>query len=216
MRRVNWNGLKVPVVVPVIKKGDRVECTIKGVLKYGVVVKGGKVITVILDGGVYEVKGQASAFSLSDHPLLKDDPSIMDKYSVHGYKEIAGHGDSPTFQAKIYKDGKPFLNVSNDGWGGNNDYGYGAGVEEFYNDAKAWALSNGDAELIDPNDDWVYWYQFKRPYGVTSKMYIAEFEDFRSSKCEEIKNDTEEIKNDTFDKLYTMNVKKNLESLGGL
>jgi len=69
-----------------LKKGNRVEFTMKGKIEYGVVTKGGaKKIKVTLDGGEHEVSGHASLFRLSDHPLAKDlVPSPMDKYSIAG------------------------------------------------------------------------------------------------------------------------------------
>ncbi len=46
----------------------------------------------------------------------------MNGYSIKGYRSIRGHGDSPTFEATLCKDGKPVLRATNDGWGGPNLY----------------------------------------------------------------------------------------------
>lgn len=83
------------------KKGARVQYTEKGVTKYGVVIKGGsKRITVILDGGVNEVRGHPSLFEASTQPLPVDAiKTAMDYYKITGYKE---------FRAMIHK-GYPFV-----------------------------------------------------------------------------------------------------------
>ena len=88
-------------------KGNRVKFELKGEVKYGVVFKGGsEMVVVIEDGGMKEFKGHADWFELSEHPLPKDEPSDMDRYSLKGYKEINGHGDSRTFEAIILENGR--------------------------------------------------------------------------------------------------------------
>lgn len=159
------------------KKGQRIECTFKGETKYGVVSKGGKnKITVVLDGGVTELKGHVSLFRTSDKPLPKDKPSVMDKWEVKKYKEIKGHGDTPTFEAAICLNGKPVIQAMNDGWGGPNMY-YGdfEVVKQFENDASEWAKTFGCKNATEMDGIWIEWYVFKRPYGVTAEQELAEF-----------------------------------------
>jgi len=166
-----------------LRKGDRVETlpNTKGEIKYGVISKGGQRPTMVLDGGKREITDYAKWFRHSEHPLPKDAPSAMDKYSIKGYKEIEGHGDSPTFSATICKDGKPILTVMNDGWGGCNSYQtlnyHERTVEtedQFSSDVKSW-MKQFNCDSIEPEDMWVEWFQYSRPYGVTAETYLGEF-----------------------------------------
>jgi hypothetical protein len=165
-----------------LRKGNRVKFEHNGVVTYGVVSKGGsKRVIVVEDGGVKQVKAPVDYFELSDHPLPKDAPSAMDKYSLKGYKEINGHGDSRTFEATICKNGKPILTVMNDGWGGCNCYQsvsyHERTVEtedQFKADVKSW-MKQFNCNMIEPEDTWVEWWQVERPYGVTAEAYLHKF-----------------------------------------
>lgn len=163
-----------------LKKGDRVECSYKGKTEYGVVVTCGDKVKVRLDGGKSELKGPALYFKLSDHPLPKDAPSEMDKYSIRGYKSITGHGDSPCFEATILENGKPILYVENDGWGGSNCYSRCNNTlvnveEQFRKAAKSWVAQFGYPDMFEPEDAWVDWWKFERPYGKLAQDMINEY-----------------------------------------
>lgn len=161
------------------KKGDRVEFDDNGVTKIGVVAKGGSGrIMVIYDGGSMQIRGGAQLFRHTDAPLPKDEPSAVDGYSLRGYKEINGHGDSRTFEATILKDGKPIGTVMNNGWGGCNEYyaGVNGSSEELrLLDAAVESafIQFGSRDRVELTDQWVEWYQHERPFGVTLRQSIA-------------------------------------------
>ena len=169
------------------KKGDRVECDYKGGIVYGIVHRGGKKsVTMVIDGGKEQLKGGAGLFRLSDEPLPTDEPNLMDKWSIKSYQSIEGHGDSPTFDAKICLHGKPVMRSSNNGWGGPNEYHTLKGVDrsieqQFYADVRAWMALFGDESAHDVGDLWIEWYMFHRPYGVTGKAYIGDFNETMAS-----------------------------------
>lgn len=164
------------------KKWDRIETDYKGKTVYGVVAKGGsKKIEMVLDGGKKALAGAPVFFRHSDKPLPKDPPNLMDKWGIRKYKEIEGHGDSPTFSAEITLNGQPVIHASNNGWGGPNFYerlnlkDKGV-VEAFKKDAEEWyKLFSGD-EPFEPDNLWITWHQFGKPYGETAKEHIADFD----------------------------------------
>ncbi len=164
-----------------LRKGDRVCFKVKDGFKQGVVLRGGaKKVTAIADSDPErEWSGPSSLFVPSDVPVPKDDPSPMDRYSLKGYKEIEGHGDSATFSAKICLDGKPLMHAGNNGWGGSNEYhplsmdtGYREALDAFTTAVKAWAKQFGYENMQEPEDWWVQWYQNERPYGVLAANSI--------------------------------------------
>ncbi|MFW6047309.1 MAG: hypothetical protein ACOCP4_05955 [Candidatus Woesearchaeota archaeon] len=178
---------KEDILTPEIsfKKGDRVETVneYKGEIVYGKVIKGGKKeITIVLDGGETTLSGDPALFKMSDKPMPEEPPNVMSKWGVKKYKEIDGHGDSPTFSAEITLNDKPVIHVSNDGWGGPNLYSnlhakskdY---VKDFLNDAKEWWSKNSNRSAIECEDLWVDWYVNKKEFGVTSIDYIKNFND---------------------------------------
>ena len=92
-----------------INKGQRVEWEEDGKTNRGTVLKGGcNRISVIHDGGKYITKANVNIFRPTAHELPKDPPSPTDRWGVVGYKEIQGHGDSPTFSAHITYNGKNY------------------------------------------------------------------------------------------------------------
>ena len=168
-----------------LKKGDRVEFTEKGETKYGVVSRGGAgKITVIMDGGEFQVTGHAPIFRKSDKPLAVDtEPSPMDDYGMVGYKEFSSP-DGGGFNAFITYKGKKILSAHDGGHGGEveihsvkkgSHYWNSPEQVKFQEDAKAWALQFGDKDGFGAVDCWIEWYAHKRPYGVTAKMYWEEF-----------------------------------------
>jgi hypothetical protein len=173
------------------KKGNRVEYTEKGETKYGVVSRGGSgTITVILDGGEYQVKGHASLFQLSSHPLATDtEASPMDQYAVTGYREFRSF-DGGGFNAFITKNKKKILEAYDAGEGGETQFmaiQKGSHVwespesKQFHEDAKAWAIQFGDRTGTEAAAMWIEWHVHKRPYGVTAKMYWEAFNERISS-----------------------------------
>jgi hypothetical protein len=161
------------------KKNDRVKCVHNGETLHGTVTKRrGRKLHVIIDGKTNsELIGSMKCFEASEKPLPVDEPSVMDKWSVKGYKEIEGHGDSPTFSAYIYLNNKKVIHVSNNGWGGCNSYqttkqGYSKYLNQFLKDADEWSEQFKNPLTFDKADTWVEWKQFSAPYGETAKIYF--------------------------------------------
>ena len=163
-----------------LKKGDRVEWLQNSgqsnKTHYGVVAKGGaKRVTVVRDGGELQVSGSPAHFKLSDKPLPNaTEVNPMSAYTIKAYKEISGHGDSPTFSAKICKNGKAIIHAGNNGWGGPNEYHFlGQGhltqslaMVKFLQAAKDWAKeATGQDDVDEAEDLWITWEVFERPYG---------------------------------------------------
>jgi len=176
-----------------LKKWDRVCCELDGETLHGVISKGGSnKVEMVIDGGKEAVKGHVSSFSTSDKELPKDPPdNVMNKYGVIGYKELSGHGDSRTFEADITLNGKKVIRVMNDGHGGCNEYhtisphGSREILSQFREDAKTWWEEYSSGKPFESDDFWVEWYQHKRPFGVTSKMYLEEHDQEMSKLFEE-------------------------------
>lgn len=162
-----------------MRKGDRVVFTIKNILTYGVVSRGGKgKITVIIDGGIKQISGHISLFKLSDVPLPKDDSSPMDKWSIKSYRNTGAGDETPQFTAKILLNGKPVINASNYGHGGSNDYhGNRAVIDSFEDDATAWAEQFGYKNPTEADDLWLGWAAEEKPYGVLAVDYLKSFVD---------------------------------------
>ena len=156
------------------KKGDRVEFLFKGENTYGVVLRGGKKLKVVIDGGINIVEGPAGLFYHSNKELPKDPPNPMDKWSIKKYKAIEGN-DGYCFSAIIYYEEKPVLEVHNSGNGGPNVY-YGLSdaryMKELENATKAWVKQFNNDDHFEIEDLWVEWYVSQRPYGVTAEMYL--------------------------------------------
>jgi len=157
------------------KKGDRVMFNTPDGVKVGTVVRGGsKKVSVLADGCLdMEYSGPSVLFKHATSSLPKDDPSPMDHYSIIGYKEIHGHGDTRTFEAKICLDGTPIIHVSNDGWGGSDFFqplsvskSWATQINAFLEASKSWAAQFGYPDMLEPESMWVEWYQHERPYGV--------------------------------------------------
>lgn len=104
-----------------LKKGDRVIWFDRkeNEEKHGVVIKGGRVkVTVILDGGEYQVSGSPQCFHIDSTPLPVDRDNPMSKYSLKGFREIPGHDDSLPFICTICYEGKPVCKAMDTGHGG--------------------------------------------------------------------------------------------------
>jgi hypothetical protein len=176
-----------------LKKGDRVKWTHKGQEYHGTVEKVKKdKLVVIHDGGEYSTTASVRFFTPDSTPIPKDTPTEMDRWSIKGYQEIPGHGDSPTFSAKLCLDGKPVMTACNDGHGGPNEYQLiflGEGMiakmravrDKFHQDILDWwiALAPADEKPMEPEDLWIDWWVHSRPYAVTGKQFIVQF-------CEEL------------------------------
>jgi hypothetical protein len=167
-------------------KGDRVEADIKGGVQLGTVEKvSGAKVTVVLDGGRASISGPPGAFRPSNVVQEQDPPSPMDRWTVQGYKRVAGHDDSTPFQATVCLDGVPMLHASNDGWGGCNRYVAMPGSLEklggthpavrLENDAYAFWTAAGLKEAREAADLWVTWKVEMRPWNVTAKGYADDF-----------------------------------------
>lgn len=172
------------------KKGDRVTFSMKDGQHFGVVAKGGKGnITVILDGGKEQIKTHARYFQISDHPLPKDKPNLMDKYSIKGLKSGGLNTDGEMWSATLLKKGQPIAHISQGGFGGPNDYSPQSihdreNIAQFRLDAAKWAeLFTGTPDFVEPEDTWAAWWLDQRPYGVTAKDMFKEYEEmFKKEK----------------------------------
>ncbi len=164
-----------------ISKGDRVEVTAKnGEVLTGTVIRGGKSVTAVVDGGETQVKAPAACFRRSDKPVPASPPSVMDKWGVKGYWQITGHGDTPTFHAKMTLDGKVVGEAMNDGHGGPNDYLFADGTlrARFLADCQTWAnqFSPAGTAIPEPDSMWLDWHVHARPFGRTAEAYLAAFQ----------------------------------------
>lgn len=162
-----------------IRKGDRVEITAKnGEILHGTVIRGGKTVTAVIDGGETQVKGPATAFRPSDKPVPAPPESVMDKWAIQSYREIKGHGDTPTFHAEITLNGEVVGQAMNGGHGGPNDYHFRdrALRSRFLNDCRQWAeqFTPGSRNIIEPDSVWLDWYVSDRPFGKTAEACLAD------------------------------------------
>jgi uncharacterized Fe-S cluster protein YjdI len=166
-----------------VKKGERVCMETGSGQVHGVVIKGGSnTIEMMADGGKQSSRGHVSLFSLSSKSLPYDPQNIMSKWGVSSYKEIPAHGDSRTFTANITLNGKKVISVGNSGWGGQNSYHRSSDghvsapvITQFIEETKQWWGDHGGEAAFEIEDLWVDWFQHRRPYGVTSQMYVDEF-----------------------------------------
>lgn len=175
--------------MPAYKKGARVEFIASdGRLITGTVLRGGSKKVQVVEDKVLDKYWSVppSRLAVSTTPLPRD-PEVtqMDRYEVRKYREIDGHGDSRTFSAEIWRDGHPLLVVMNNGWGGFNDYSAPTPelaksqrmhVDELRAHAHEWATRFGRRAPLEPEDDWIEWYQHERPYGITAREYNEKFQ----------------------------------------
>lgn len=163
------------------KKGDRVHISHKGQNIHGTVVKGGKRLKVVEDGGKNQWMVDAAICKPSLVPAPKDAPSALDKWGVSGYR-TAGGEETVRFEAYITLNGKRVLHASNDGRGGCNNYqnltghlyqgGEYAKLEADVKDAMRQFGRKWEFEVVDL---WVGWYTDGRAYQTFSD-YMAELE----------------------------------------
>jgi len=151
---------------------------------HGVVKRGGSdTVTVVLDGGKEQVKLPVTFLSLSNHPLPKDEPNVMDKYSIIKFQSA---GAGRMYSCTVCKDGRPFVEVEQHGHGAPNRYDPIDRKKDqdrkiymqFLKDAKEWTIMFGDQDAIEAEDTWVVWWMDLRPYGVTAQEHIKSFTDF--------------------------------------
>ncbi len=161
-------------------KGDRVETEYKGQTVLGTVLRVlNGAAKVAIDGGKITLRGPATAFRPTDVPAPRDPPTPADRWAVDGYRQIRGHGDSPTFHAWLTLDGRRVLEAMNDGRGGCNEYRGDVEVQRrLHDDMTAWseALCPG-ALTFEQADTWLDWYATQRPYGVLARTMLEEFRD---------------------------------------
>ena len=165
-----------------MKKGDRVEFVFEGETCYGVIFRGGKKPTVYRDGGERQIQGAAALFTISEHPLPADEPSVMDKWTIVSY---TGHGngeETPSFTARIALNGKIVLVASNHGTGGPNNYhpagvhkGSRALIDHLEADAKVWGKQFGYPYDFEAQDTWVEWAGREKIYGKKAVDYFKEY-----------------------------------------
>ncbi len=161
-----------------MRKGDRVEFIYEGNYAYGVVLKGGKgKITVIFDGGEKQIQARANGFRKSTRPLLVDEPSVMDKYSIASYKDSGFGEETPQFNAEIMLNGSVIMTARNSGQGGCNMYtAINREVsDQFEADAKEWGEQFGYPYKIEAHDTWVEWAGREKIYGMLAVDYFKEY-----------------------------------------
>lgn len=162
-----------------MKKGTWVKFNFNGNNYIGIIVKGGKTVSVQYkdENGVdLAVQGSEKAFTPTAEPQM-DTSSAMSAYSIKGFKEAGGE-ETVRFECSLYKNGKKIAIVSNGGYGGCNDYGWfdREAMMPFYDDTKQWAKDHG-VTLIESHDTWIDWMNIARPLGVNATEYIQEFKD---------------------------------------
>jgi len=161
------------------KKGDRVQFTNKD---EGVVIGTVKSINklglakVVQDGGKYEWK--IGAAKLQPGPALpKDEESLMDAWSVTGYKCIGGD-ETPMYTAKIRRDDRVVGRCSNGGSGGPDEFHFDDVTTRivFYADVKAWwKQMGGKGDTSEVEALWVDWFVNHKPVGITAKAYVDDY-----------------------------------------
>jgi hypothetical protein len=172
-----------------LSKGQYVEFVdAKGIKHTGVVEKGGTKISVVYDEGTMVCKGPASLFKVIAKPEMKEEPSVMDDWTVVGFKEHKDMSEETVaFTGKVAFRGKVVFEVSNRGHGGcmdiyliasnlisdNSDVKSKSLLEKFQKDAVAWAKQFGlKGEPIEVDESWVLWFATERPLGITAKKYF--------------------------------------------
>jgi len=161
-----------------MKKGSYVKFKFRENEYTGLIISGGKVFTVrfIFEGSLVELKGMPQQFTETDAPKM-DTSSAMDAYTVSGYKE-AGGDETIRFECTLLKNGKKIARVSNDGYGGCNEYcsftsSYDD-IKQFHADAKQWAKDH-DITLYETADTWFDWYTIVRAEFITADAYLDDF-----------------------------------------
>ena len=175
----------------VFKKSDRVMWQSKNevgilVTKFGVVEKSDMAFAkVVIDGGKYEYKVATRLLSHSQVPLPTDTiKTPMDAYEVRKYKAFPITHEPNHFQAEVWKDGVKILIASNSGEGGSNDYRTisggrnGGDLDQFFDDAKAWAAAMDCPSLMEPEGSWVEWAAVGKKYGETAYDNLEDMRKF--------------------------------------
>lgn len=172
------------VPVKKFKKGDRVEFTTReGVLVTGYIKSVTKtgIVKLAQEGGEFMWKVGIRVLRDASTPAAVDEPSVMDKWGLKGYRKTSGHDDSQPFVAKITLNGKVVGEAYNDGWGGANLYYFDShGIRQmFTDDAKAWWLQmSGSTDSFEIEGLWIDWCANERPVGITARKYAEGFVDF--------------------------------------
>jgi len=168
-----------------MKKNDYVSFKFQDQTLTGLIVKGGKTLTVryARDGAVYQIKNvDTKYFTVVEAPSM-DTSTAMDGYSTSGFKDQGGE-ETMRFQCKLLKDGKHITDVSNGGYGGCNEYHSSLGsyeeIKQFHAAAKQWTVDHG-VELCDAGDTWLDWYNVARLEFVTADDYLNDFKEMLSA-----------------------------------
>lgn len=164
-----------------MKKGTHVQYRDQDGLHQGIVVKGttkpnGRV-TVMLIGGRMKAMGPVTAFTPCTIDIPTDEPSPMDAYSVSNYREFPQMSqETIAFVARVKYQGKVILEARNDGCGGcTYFYGNQSAEKQFQEDLRQWAKQFGGEDLTEKDDYWLRWWVDERPYGITARASIKQF-----------------------------------------
>jgi hypothetical protein len=164
-----------------LKKGAIVEFDNDGETTIGVVEKGGNMPTIVYDNGSLAIKGHASLFTeIDDSKLEKDEPSVMDKWTVVSYKEHKRMSEETiAFNAYIALNGKKVFAVENTGKGGCMSLHGCSSVYDkksndlFEKDLLEWAKQFGMTwKPFELDEEWVLWFSRDKPLKVTAKQHF--------------------------------------------
>ena len=160
-----------------MKKGTSVKFTFQNEDHTGIVLKGGKKVTVAFGhkGNSYRTVSAVPQLFKEIPTINLDESGIVDAYSLKGYKEAGGE-ETIRFEAKLCKNGKVIGIVSNNGCGGCNDYHHTNNatwkdIEEFNEAVKQWAIHYGDTEPFEPESNWIDWITCGNPSGQSAKLF---------------------------------------------
>jgi hypothetical protein len=171
-----------------LKKGASVEFKDNGTTYQGVVTKGGNKPSVVYENGTLEIKGHASLFTeIDDSKFEKDEPSVMDKWSVVSFKEHKELSDESTaFSAYIALNGKKIFCVKHDGCGGemttHSVDTYDKKISDLFDkDVLTWAKQFGMTwKPFCLDEEWVLWFAEEKPLKINAKQHFIAEKNYRN------------------------------------
>ena len=161
------------------RKGERIQIETPDRVAHATVVSGDMfVVKAIEDGGEIEHTAPADKVSASTKVLPTPAPSVMDDWSVTGYRAVKSMSEeTEAFTARIAYKGKAVCTVSNDGHGGCHGYGGNPeAVGRLHEAAAAWLAEANVEHLTEAADIWVTWYATLRPYAVDAMEHLRSFD----------------------------------------
>ena len=132
---------------------------------------------------VTEARSKLTSLENELKQLKRTQKGIIKQYwGIILYKEYPELSEETTFfTATIIRNGKPAISVGNKGTGGANHYlpvfSDQATLQEFLNDAKDWAASNGFPNIIEPESLWIDWFVQTQINGKDSEEVFKLFKE---------------------------------------